>query len=69
MGIIATKLASKVAISSVASFKKATDNGNNDKFIYGSINSKAVNFSLSIGKLMLSKEYRSYRQTNINWMM
>ncbi|MEP6712298.1 MAG: hypothetical protein ABJA37_07785 [Ferruginibacter sp.] len=69
MGIIATKLARKVAISSQLSFVKANDNGNNNKFIYGSVNSEAVNYTVSIGKLMLPKEYRAYRQTNINCMV
>ena len=69
IGIIATKLARKVAISSQFSFVKATDNVENNKFIYGSANSKAVNYTLSIGKLMLPKEYSTYKQTNINCMV
>jgi len=69
IGIIATKLARKVAISSEVSFVKATDNGNKNKFIYGNVNSKAVDHSLSVGKLWLPKEYSTYRQTNINCMV
>lgn len=68
-GIVATRLARKMAISSTVSLVKATDNGKNNKFIYGNKNSKAVNFILSAGKLMLPKEYRSYRQTNVNCMI
>jgi hypothetical protein len=51
------------------SFVKARDNGNNNKFIYGSKDSKAVNYTFSIGKLMLPKEYKDYRQTNVNLMV
>jgi len=69
IGIIATKLKRKFAISSTLSFAKATDNTNSNKFIYGSVNSKALNYSLSIGKLMLPKEYSTYKQTNINCMV
>lgn len=68
-GVVATKLLRKVALSSGVSFVKATDNGNNNKFIYGSKDSKVVNYTFSIGKLMLPKEYRDYRQTNVNLMV
>jgi len=68
-GIIATQLLKKVALSSSVSFLKATDNGKNNKFLYGAENSKALNYTFSIGKLMLPKEYRDYRQTNINLMV
>jgi hypothetical protein len=46
-----------------------TDNGNNNKFVYGLDNSKAINYTFSIGKLMLPKEYRGYGQTNLNMML
>ncbi len=69
LGIVATKLIQKVAVSSTVSFLKATDNGNNNKFIYGLKDSKAVNYTFSIGKLMLPKEYKVYTQTNINCML
>lgn len=68
-GIVATQLIRKVALSSALSFLKAGDNGNQNKFIYGSANSRAVNFSFSAGKLMLPREYTSYRQTNLNLMV
>jgi hypothetical protein len=68
-GLVATQLLRKVALSSGLSFVKARDNGNNNKFIYGSKDSKAVNYTFSIGKLMLPKEYKDYRQTNINLMV
>ena len=68
-GIVATQLLRKVALSSSLSFLNATDNGNNNKFLYGSNNSKAINYTFSVGKLMLPKEYKDYRQTNINLMV
>ncbi len=68
-GIITTQLLHKVAVSSGISFLKATDNGNNNKYPYGSKNSKAINYTLSVGKLMLPKEYKDYKQTNLNLMM
>jgi hypothetical protein len=68
-GIIATQLLHKVALSSGVSYLKAMDNGNNHKYPYGSNNSKAINYTLSIGKLMLPKEYRDYKQTNLNLMV
>ena len=68
-GVVATKLLHKIALSSSVSIVKALDNGNNNKFIYGLNNSKALNYSFSFGKLMLPKQYRDYRQTNINLMV
>lgn len=68
-GVVATQLLRKVALSSSVSIVKASDNGKNNKFLYGSKNSKGVNYTFSIGKLMLPKEYKDYRQTNINLML
>src|SRR3982751_1929591 len=68
-GVVATQLLRKVALSSSVSFLKATDNGNNNKFVYGLNNSKALNYTLSIGKLMLPTTYKDYRQTNLNLML
>jgi hypothetical protein len=68
-GIVATQLLKKVALSTSVSFLKATDNGNNNKFIYGTKESKAVNYTFSVGKLILPKEYRSYKQLNLNVMV
>ncbi len=68
-GIVATQLLQKVALSSSISISKAFNNGNGNKYIYGTKNSKAINYSFSLGKLMLPKAYTSYRQTNINLMV
>lgn len=66
-GVIATQLINKVALSATSSFLHAFDNGK-EKFLPGQ-NRNAINYSLSIGKLMLPKEYTSYRQTNLNLML
>lgn len=69
LGIVATQLIKKVAVSSSLGMVNASDNGNNNKFVYGDRNSQAVNYTFSIGKLMLPKEYKDYRQTNLNLMV
>jgi hypothetical protein len=68
-GIVATQLLKKVALSSSVSVLRAVDNGNNNKFVYGEARSKAINYTLSMGKLMLPREYKTYKQTNINLML
>lgn len=67
-GIVATQLLHKVALSSGLSFLKAIDNGSN-KYPFGPKDSKAVNYTLSAGKLMLPEDYKNYRQTNVNLML
>lgn len=69
VGIVATQLLRKVALSSSLSFLKADDNGKRNKFIYSDIERKAINYTLSFGKLMLPREYKTYRQTNLNLMV
>ena len=69
VGVVATQLLRKVALSSSVSYVKAQDNGNNNKFVYGPDKSKAINYTFSVGKLMLPKEYNNYRQTNLNLMV
>lgn len=68
-GVVATQLLQKVAISSSVSYIKADDNGKGNKFNYGDANSRAINLTLSAGKLMLPKVYTDYRQTNVNLML
>lgn len=69
LGMVATQLLRKVALSSSVSFLNATDNGGNNKFVYGQDKSKAVNYTLSVGKLMLPAAYKDYSQTNLNLMI
>lgn len=66
-GMTATKLVNKIAVSLSSSFLHAMDNGV-EKFAYNDKERNAVNYTLSIGKLMLPKEYTSYNQTNLNLM-
>ena len=68
-GVVATQLLRKVALSSGVSYLNATDHVGNNKFVYGENKSTAVNYTLSVGKLMLPKTYKDYRQTNINFMI
>ncbi|UQD55156.1 hypothetical protein [Flavobacterium sp. K5-23] len=67
-GIVATQLINKVAISSSISYERALDNKPNYEFPADQSNS-AINYTLSIGKLMHPKKYTSFKQTNINAMV
>jgi hypothetical protein len=68
-GIVATRLLYKIALSSSISITKASDNGKNNKYVYGTKNSSAINYSFSFGKLMLPAVYSNFRQTNLNLML
>lgn len=68
IGLIATQLHHKVALSASASFLHVTDNINN-KFAFGNKLRNAVGYTVSVGKLMLPKEYTNYQQTNLNLML
>ena len=67
VGLIATQLLHKVALSTTAGFAKAMDN---NKHVFPLAQSaQAFNYSLSFGKLMLPKTYINYGQTNLNLMV
>ncbi len=68
LGLIATQLLHKVAISSSVSYEKALDNLDNHKFPAAESNS-AINYTLSGGKLVLPKKYTGFNQTNVNLML
>ena len=68
LGIVATKLISKVAISSTLSYERALNNMPNYEFPSAQSNN-AFNYTLSVGKLMYPKVYTSLKQTNINAMV
>jgi len=68
-GVVATQLLKKIALSSSIAYIQAYDNGDNNKFVYGDRNSRAINATFSVGKLLLPKEYKTYRQTNLNLML
>ena len=75
-GLVATKLLNKVAMSSsfsvVHSFSlpsiNSPDNLHNHLFLLPN-QKNAVNYTLSIGKLMLPKHYVNYNQVNVNGML
>ena len=67
LGIVATKLVNKLAVSSSVSFEKALDNKPNYKFPTTQSNS-STNYTLSVGKLVYPKTYNGLKQTNINLM-
>jgi hypothetical protein len=68
IGLVATQLLHKVALSSSVSFEKALDN--KPKYIFPTHqDNEALNYSFSVGKLMLPKTYKSYKQINLNLML
>lgn len=68
-GLVSTKLIKRTAISGIISWLHATDNGGGNKFIESVAGRDAMGFSLSAGRLMLPREYKSYDQTNLNFML
>jgi hypothetical protein len=66
LGLIATQLLHKQAISATLSYEQITDNGVNTIHI-GNAHS-AYNLALSTGRLISPKNYVSYKQTNFNLM-
>ena len=68
-GIVGTKLLNKFAFSASGSYLHATDNSNGHKFIYTNEQRNAVGYTISVGKLLLPKEYTDYKQTNLNMMV
>ena len=67
-GAVATQLLHKTALSSALSFVKAMNNSSNNKLPEGN-ESKALNYTLSAGRLVLPKVYTDYKQTNLNVML
>ena len=67
-GTVATKLIHKVALSSSIARIYAADNINQHWSVIEK-NKNAVNYTFSIGKLMIPKEYVNYNQTNVNAML
>jgi hypothetical protein len=68
LGLLATKLINKTAISTSVAFVQAMDNGKAAEYQFNN-NNQAIDYTLSIGKLFLPKEYISYNQTNLNGML
>lgn len=68
IGMVATKLIKKVAVSSSVSLEKAQDNQPDYPFPDSQSN-LALDYTLSFGKLMYPSKYSDYKQTNINLML
>ncbi len=66
-GLVATQLLHKVALSSSISYESAIFNNVAHNPVTQPNN--AINYTFSFGKLMLPKEYTSYNQTNVNFML
>lgn len=67
LGLIATQLWHKLAISGTVSHLQSLDGSRNDKTVYiPSRIYQAMNYSFSAGYLLLPFEYTDYRQTNLN---
>lgn len=67
LGLIATKLLHKTALSSTIGFEKALDN--NTYKLPEAWDNKAFNYTVSVGQLILPKAYINYNQTNLNVMV
>lgn len=65
VGLIATKLMHKVALSASLGYDRATDNVSGNKLPTG-YGPDALTYSLSVGALVFPQVYTSYRQVNMN---
>lgn len=66
-GIIATQLWHKLAVSGTIAHTQVLDKSRNNKVLYiPRRNYQAMNYSLSAGYLLFPKEYKDYKQTNLN---
>ena len=68
VGLIATQLLHRQAISGTIGFNQVYNNGSENKLPAGQAD-QAINFSLSTGRLIFPKEYINYKQTNLNLML
>ncbi len=67
MGLVATQLWHKLAVSATVTHTQLLDNSRFNKVLYiPQRNYQAMNYSLSAGYLVFPKEYRDYKQTNLN---
>jgi len=67
LGLIATQLWNKLALSGIISHTQVLDESRNDKTLYvPSRIYQAMNYSFSAGYLILPFQYTDYRQTNLN---
>lgn len=67
LGLIATQLWNKLALSGTVSHTQVLDKSRNDKVLYTpSRIYQSMNYSFSAGYLVLPFEYTDYKQTNLN---
>lgn len=69
LGWIGTQLLHRTALSLTTSYEHALDNSGSDHEFPSVQANKAINFSFSAGHLFYPKDYRNYKQTNINGMV
>lgn len=69
VGLIGTQLLHKTALSGTVSFEKAMDNRGLGNEFPDALANRAINYSLSAGRLILPKAYKSYKQVNMNLMV
>lgn len=68
VGLIATQLWHKLAVSGTIAHTQVLDKSRNSKVIYVPARSyQSFNYSLSAGYLLFPKEYTDYKQVNINF--
>ena len=67
VGLIATQLVNKLAVSATVSHTQVLDGSRNDKTTYiPERNYQAMNYSVSAGYLLFPRNYTDYKQTNMN---
>lgn len=69
LGIVATKLQHKLAFSTSVALAHAFDNKNKINYRFSNNKREAINYTFSVGKLLLPKTYKDYNQTNMNGMV
>jgi hypothetical protein len=67
LGVVATQLVNKLAVSASVSHLQMLDASRFDKTVYSPArNYQAMNYTFSAGYLVFPREYHDYRQTNFN---
>lgn len=66
VGLIATQLWNKLAVSATISETEVFDRKRGVETLPGQYAFQALNYSLSAGYLVLPRDYKDYKQTNLN---
>jgi hypothetical protein len=67
LGVIATQLWHKLALSGTVAHTQVLDKSRTNKVLYiPARNYQSMNYTVSAGYLVLPKQYKDYRQTNLN---